>query len=265
VVIVTAPELARRLRVDPKALRGWLRAQARASHPILSDHRHYQRWEFTGEEADTLANEYENRSGAKGRPSSKGRSPRPRLTPIRETAESRPSIGWDTRFVKSFRGHGFQGFVRLGEAVADRSAFLAQHSDFSSPGVYAVFTRRDWSPRWRTEVSLPNVINPWSAERLSERWIKDVELAYIGCAGATPTSRSLHKRLRDLLKHGAGMLSANGPHKGGERLWQCVGWEDFSLAWAATGPYPEPHELEVAIGERFVALAGALPFANVRL
>jgi len=91
------------------------------------------------------------------------------------------------------------------------------------------------------------------------------ELIYIGCAGATTSSRSLHKRISDLLKHAAGQTSTSGPHKGGERLWQCVGWESFTLAWKGTGPYPEPHDLEVAIGRRFERLAGQLPFANVRL
>jgi hypothetical protein len=61
------------------------------------------------------------------------------------------------------------------------------------------------------------------------------------------------------------MISASGPHKGGERLWQCSGWENFVSAWLPTGPYPEPHDWEVAIGERFLELTGALPFANVRI
>jgi len=80
----------------------------------------------------------------------------------------------------------------------------------------------------------------------------------------TPSSRTLHKRIGDL-EHGAGQISTSGPHKGGERLWQCIGWETFTLAWKQTGPYPEPHNVEVAIGQRFYVLAEELPFANVRL
>jgi hypothetical protein len=41
--------------------------------------------------------------------------------------------------------------------------------------------------------------------------------------------------------------------------------QQFVLAWKATEPYPEPHNLEVAIGLRFALLAGRLPFANERL
>lgn len=75
----------------------------------------------------------------------------------------------------------------------------------------------------------------------------------------------MSKRIKDLLKHGAGKLRTKGPHTGGERLWQSFEWETFILAWKRSGVYPEPHDLEVAIGLRFRDLAGGLPFANVRL
>ena len=61
-LVVTAVELARRLGVDPKRLRGWLRGQAAADHPLLAAHLHYQRWEFNEEDADRLAAEF--RGGA---------------------------------------------------------------------------------------------------------------------------------------------------------------------------------------------------------
>jgi hypothetical protein len=38
-----------------------------------------------------------------------------------------------------------------------------------------------------------------------------------------------------------------------------------AIATGRPTPYPEPHDLEVAIGERFLRLTGQLPFANVRL
>jgi hypothetical protein len=156
--------------------------------------------------------------------------------------------------------------VPLGDAVADRKAFLRKHEDdLISAGVYAVFAPIDWTPTWKTRGRSANVINPWSLAQLRTRWIEDVELVYIGCAGATSSSRTLHKRIGDLPKHGAGKITTSGPHKGGERLWQCIGWEDFTLAWKATDPYPAPHNLEVAIGQRFERLTGQLPFANVRL
>jgi len=55
---VSAPELARRLRVNPKTLRAWLRSLARVGHPLLSGHEHQGRWWFTEAEARQLAREY---------------------------------------------------------------------------------------------------------------------------------------------------------------------------------------------------------------
>ena len=56
--MVTALELARRLGVDPKRFRDWLRAQARAGHPLIGGHVRNSRWEFSPEEADQLAAEF---------------------------------------------------------------------------------------------------------------------------------------------------------------------------------------------------------------
>lgn len=156
--------------------------------------------------------------------------------------------------------------MALGAAVSDRQALLRESSnELDSPGVYAIFAPTDWTPSWTTRGRFANVISPWPLTRLRDRWVYDVELVYIGCAGATASSRKLSKRISDLLKHGAGQISTSGPHKGGERLWQCNGWEAFTLAWKSCGPYPQPHEIEVAIGRRFERLTGQLPFANVRL
>jgi hypothetical protein len=150
--------------------------------------------------------------------------------------------------------------------VQDRSALLDRHAEtLGGPGVYAIFAPIGWQPRFKTRGNFNNVIEPWPLQRLRDRWIDSVELVYIGCAGATGSSRHLRKRVGDLLKHGGGQITDRGPHKGGERLWQCRGWDDFPLAWRRCGDFPEPHDLEVAIGRRFERLAGGLPFANVRL
>jgi TDG/mug DNA glycosylase family protein len=56
--VVTAVELAGRLRVDPKVFRGWLRRQAAAGHELLRTHQHRASWTFTEDEARQLAAEY---------------------------------------------------------------------------------------------------------------------------------------------------------------------------------------------------------------
>ena len=257
-------ELAAELGISPKTLRAWLRR----NFPRPVDEKNSS-WHLTAEHI-AAARAWRERGRRQAlrikAPRSSSLNAAPPVDAVPPVATGQMEIGWDTRLERSFREQGFRGFVALGDAVADRRAFLVAHAqDLVNPGVYAVFAPTDWIPTWNTDGPLANVINPWSLTQLRPRWIEDVELIYIGCAGATTSSRSLHKRISDLLKHAAGQTSTSGPHKGGERLWQCVGWESFKLAWKGTGPYPEPHDLEVAIGRRFERLAGQLPFANVRL
>lgn len=177
----------------------------------------------------------------------------------------RMSGGFDPRYMSEYERAGFEGFVELGDAVAHPQDLLRNPAyELESCGVYAIFAPLEWIAGF-AQGRQSNVINPWPLHRLQAKWVPDVELIYIGCAGRTASSRPLRKRLGDLLRHGAGKVSTSGPHKGGERLWQCEGWESFRLAWRSTGLHPEPHALEVAIGSRFLALTGALPFANVAL
>jgi len=148
--------------------------------------------------------------------------------------------------------NGFHGFVPLGRAVAQRRTVLG-HSRalLAAPGVYAVFAPRDWTPEFTTE-GLRNVISPWPKQQLRAKWVEQVELVYIGCAGATQTSRSLYFRLDDLLKHGAGEISDRGPHKGGERIWQCRGWESFTLAWGPQNHSRSPTTSRLRSGSDFL-------------
>lgn len=71
--IVTAVDLARKLRVGPKAFRQWLRDQARAGNGIAASHLKNERWEFTESEADVLA--FEFRAAHGGRPVAGSSSP----------------------------------------------------------------------------------------------------------------------------------------------------------------------------------------------
>ena len=252
---MTPEQLARELGVSAKTLRAWLRR----NFPRPAAQKHSD-WNLALEH---IAAARAWRAGRDRQTPPTTTSRRASRTPA---SARQPQIRWDARFERSFRRQRFCGFVALGDAVADRHGFLREHEqDLVSAGVYAIFAPSDWAPTWKTRGPLANVINPWSLARLRARWVNDAELVYIGCAGATASSRTLHNRIGDLLKHGAGQISASGPHKGGERIWQCVGWDSFTLAWKPTGPYPEPHNLEVAIGQRFERLTEHLPFANVRL
>jgi hypothetical protein len=52
--ILTATELANELKVNPRRLRRWLRAQKAAGHPLLGGHLTSARWEFSRQDADRL-------------------------------------------------------------------------------------------------------------------------------------------------------------------------------------------------------------------
>jgi double-stranded uracil-DNA glycosylase len=66
--VVTAVDLAKRLDIDPKTFRSWLRRQAAARHALLRTHQHQASWEFTTDEADQLAAEYRQSRGRPGLP-----------------------------------------------------------------------------------------------------------------------------------------------------------------------------------------------------
>jgi hypothetical protein len=109
-----------------------------------------------------------------------------------------------------------------------------------------------------------NVITPWSIERLKVKWVSESDIIYYGCAGAKAI-RSLAARLNDLIKHGLGKTSDNGPHKGGEIMWQLQGYDQFSVWILPTGSPPEPRQKETALLTQFRDITGKLPFANRQL
>jgi len=190
---MTPEQLAAELGISAKTLRAWLRR----NYPRPAA----EKWsDWTLSPTHIAAARAWRASGHQPRP--RVADSRPPGTPPRPATPSQ--IRWDPRFQRSFRRQRFRGFVPLGDAVADRKAFLREHAqDLDSAGAYAVFAPVDSSPTWKTPRAPPqNVIIPWPLAKLRDRWIDDVELVYIGCAGATSSSRTLSKRIGDLHKHG---------------------------------------------------------------
>jgi len=139
-------------------------------------------------------------------------------------------------------------------------------SILSCCGVYAATCPIGYKPKFinQDEASKHgNVIKPWSDEQLKDKWVRDVEVVYIGVAGVS-TPRSLRKRIRDLLRHGNGFAKKNGPHRGGEILWQLRGYKKFSLWILPTTCPPAPRNTEDRLINAFEDATGFLPFANRR-
>jgi len=63
---VVPNEMAQTLGVTGLTLRSWLRAQKQAGHPLLADHQHRARWQFTPAEAEQLIAEYRSASTPSG-------------------------------------------------------------------------------------------------------------------------------------------------------------------------------------------------------
>jgi hypothetical protein len=106
-----------------------------------------------------------------------------------------------------------------------------------------------------------NVISPWDVGQLKNKWVDGTRIIYIGLAGDR-SPRSLRKRLKDLLNHCAGKTSVNGPHKGGEIIWQFARYELLLLRAMCTDSPPKPRDTERELLAAFVKLHGALPFGN---
>ena len=62
-ILISAPELARELKVDPKVFRAWLRDEWRAGNKILAGHVHGHRWIFNKRDAGLLKVQYRKHIG----------------------------------------------------------------------------------------------------------------------------------------------------------------------------------------------------------
>lgn len=131
-------------------------------------------------------------------------------------------------------------------------------------GVYAVVTPPGYEPAFvppEEARKRGNVLRPWPVEKLRGKWVPSAETVYIGVAGVR-SPRTLADRLRDLVRHASGKTGRNGPHKGGEILWQLEGFRTFEIGYLPTGGPPAPRDLEKALLREFSEATGKLPFAN---
>jgi hypothetical protein len=158
------------------------------------------------------------------------------------------------------------GFGRLGTVGELMNYGLPVQDTIRKQGVYAVTVPEVYEVNFisrESALSNKNVINPWTIQQLRNKWISDVQIVYFGIAGDN-SDRTFCDRLGDLLNHASGKITSSGPHKGGEILWQLVGWKHFILWLLPTGPPPEPKQLEVDLLITFRKIKGKYPFANRR-
>ena len=151
---------------------------------------------------------------------------------------------------------GFQTIRNLQRNGLPRSEELNRH------GIYAVVSSPSYSPEFIGPDGARrnrNVITPWSFEKLSQKWVPGVQVLYFGMAGTRERRGTLRRRIGDLTRHCMGKTTKQGPHKGGELLWQLSGYEDFELGYL---PTEEPESEERRLINIFLEKTGKLPFAN---
>jgi hypothetical protein len=90
---------------------------------------------------------------------------------------------------------------------------------------------------------------------LESKWIDGAEVVYIGEGG------NLRNRLKLFLRFGCGDACA---HKGGRYIWQLADAFDLLVAWKPCGVEVSSRNAERELLERFYAVHGQLPFANLR-
>ena len=159
---------------------------------------------------------------------------------------------------------GAAGFQCVGCVASLLEAGLPPGQGLDSCGVYAVTTPPYYVPEYigpEPALAEGNVLAPWPVGRLARKWVPDAEVVYYGLAGRD-RPRSLRRRLMDLLRHAQGDTTGNGPHKGGEIIWQLTGWRQFSV-WAYATPGPAvPRLTEMALLQAFCATYGRPPYGN---
>lgn len=157
---------------------------------------------------------------------------------------------------EALRTAGFDGFIPIRELRSAPSAIPATR------GVYVLLRSSTSSPEF-IEVGTgghfkgknPNV--PLSV--LTQNWVHNTEVMYVGKAGDPGKAATLRSRLWQYLRFGAG---AKVGHWGGRFVWQLRDVEDLVVAWLAL-PDGVPSDMESALIDEFRKQHGIRPFANL--
>lgn len=153
---------------------------------------------------------------------------------------------------------GFMGFTTIRELQRG----IPRSKELNQRGVYAVVCSPNYVPSFIEPDKARrnnNVIRPWSLEKLQKKWVSGVEVLYIGKAGTDMSQRTLRKRINDLIRHSQGKTSKQGPHRGGELLWQLRGYQNLEVGYL---PTDQPEKEENRLIELFLSKTGKIPFAN---
>lgn len=115
---------------------------------------------------------------------------------------------------------------------------------FLTKGVGGFFKQKD-----------PNV----GIDILSDKWVDDCFIIYIGKAGGNGSAATLRKRLKQYLDFGKGKPVG---HYGGRLIWQLQHHTELLIAWKVL-PNDDLIAIERELIKDFIDAYGKMPFANL--
>jgi len=152
---------------------------------------------------------------------------------------------------------GFKGFVSIKDLNKDSSVIP------NNKGVYLVLYLNKRAPEYLPKGTggffkrkNPNV----GISKLTDKWVKDTVVVYIGKAGSEKGSATLQSRLKQYLQFGQGKDIG---HYGGRYLWQIKNSQNLVICWKPikTG---NPATIESDLIRQFIKQYEKFPFANLR-
>lgn len=158
--------------------------------------------------------------------------------------------------INEIKKSGFEGFKKISELKVNstiipkiKGVYLVLRPDnnkveFVEKGTGGFFKNRN-----------PNV----GISELTESWIEDAQIVYIGKAGGENSSATLQSRLKQYLNFGRGKKVG---HWGGRYIWQIKSIDDYIICWKEL-PNDEPRIIEIKLMDLFNQKFHTLPFANL--
>lgn len=159
---------------------------------------------------------------------------------------------------KWFQEQGFDGFQSISR-LSESSESIPKER-----GVYALLIPTGSEPSFNElgtgghfKGRNPNV----SLKTLESNWVRNTSTLYIGKAGGTGSSATLHSRLKQYLKFGQGKPVG---HWGGRLVWQIEVASEILICWKVIKDR-EPRNVEKELLNEFVLIYGKLPYANLTM
>ena len=99
-----------------------------------------------------------------------------------------------------------------------------------------------------------------SINKLSEKWVDNTPILYIGKAGGFKSNATLKKRIKQYIQFGNGQPVG---HWGGRLIWQIKENRELLIAYKSLSDI-DPREYEKTLLNKFFEIYGKLPFANLK-